>query len=161
MSLYFNAFILVIVREHPSCTASTDWSDLQLQAGDVCPSVSIPYLGSEGSSKFLNTRMKTIYHAASSYLSFLVLSQIVSRAIKQESKKTKTHDAENTNNLLLEHGVRAISCLWPFLKNRHEKPGTILIYVGCCPVSLEVNCVTYFFKLFCLISLLRADLINY
>ena len=70
--------------------------------------------------------MKTIYHAASSYLSFLVLAQIVSRAIKQGSKKARAHDAGNTNNLLLEHGVREISCLrGPFLKHRHEKPETI------------------------------------
>ena len=69
--------------------------------------------------------MKTIFHAVSSYLSFLVLAQIVSRAIKQESKKTRAHDAENTNNLLLEHGVSAISCLCPLLKNRHEKPETM------------------------------------
>ena len=36
-----------------------------------------PVLLLPGSSKFLNTRMKTIYHVASSYLSFLVLAQIV------------------------------------------------------------------------------------
>ena len=123
MTLYFNAFILVITCRRTPIPYGIYRPDLQLQAGDVCPSVSIPYLGSEGSSKFLKTRMKTSYDASSSYLSFLILAQIVSRAIKQESKKTRAHEAENTNNLRLEPGVHAISCLCPFLKNRHEKPG--------------------------------------
>ena len=118
MSLYFNAFILVIVREQPSCKASTD------QICN-CKQVTFVHRFLFLIPKFLNTRMKTIFHAVSSYLSFLVLAQIVSRAIKQESKKTRAHDAENANNLFLEHGVRAISCLCPFLKNRHEKPETI------------------------------------
>ena len=96
MPLYFDAFTLVIAREHPSCTAP-----LQL-----------PYLVREGSSKCLNTGMKTIYHAASSYLSFLLFTRIESRAVKQESKQARAHDAENTNNLRLEHGVRAISRLF-------------------------------------------------
>ena len=58
--------LLVIAREHPSCAAP-----LQL-----------PYLVREGSSKCLNTGMKTIYHAASSYLSFLLFTRIESRAVK-------------------------------------------------------------------------------
>ena len=96
MPFYFDAFTLVIAREHPSCTAP-----LQLPYLDV----------SEGSSKCLNTGMITIYHAASSYLSFLLFTRIESRAVKQESKQARAHDAENTNNLRLEHGVRAISRL--------------------------------------------------
>ena len=118
MSLYFNAFILVIVREHPSCTASTD---------QICNCKQVTFV-----HRFLflilAPRVLNENNLPCSVV-LLVLAQIVSRAIKQESKKTRAHDAENTNNLLLEHGVSAISCLCPLLKNRHEKrpsikPGT-------------------------------------
>ena len=114
MSLYFNAFILVIVREHPSCTASTD---------QICNCKQVTFV-----HRFLflilAPRVLNENNLPCSVV-LLVLAQIASRAIKKESKKTREHDAENTNNLLLEHGVSAISCLCPLLKNRHEKPETM------------------------------------